>query len=73
MSAKMRACIYDPRGQDGLRLDDSYPAPKPGPGEVLIEVHAVGFNPVDFKIPDAPGLGYMRRGRPGGSCLFTHF
>lgn len=63
--AAMRAVVSDPRGQDGLRMEENYPAPKPGPNEVLVEVHAVGLNPVDFKMPDVPVLGYLRRGKPG--------
>ncbi len=28
------------------------PTPKPGPGELLVAVHATGLNPVDWKIHD---------------------
>jgi NADPH:quinone reductase-like Zn-dependent oxidoreductase len=28
------------------------PTPQPGPGDVLVQVHAASLNPVDFKIRD---------------------
>ncbi len=42
-------------GFDALRLGD-LPRPKPGPGEVLIEMHASGMNHLDI---------WVRRGVPG--------
>jgi alcohol dehydrogenase len=36
------------------------PAPRPGPGQVLVEVHAAGVNPLDFKIRDGK-LRVLRR------------
>ena len=36
-------------GPDAAVLRDT-PVPAPGPGEVLVRVHAAGLNPVDFKI-----------------------
>ena len=35
-------------GADGSELTD-VPAPEPGPRDVLVDVHAAGLNPVDFK------------------------
>src|SRR6516225_7716516 len=40
-------------GPEVLRLEDM-PTPKPGPGEVLVRIHAVGVNPVET---------YIRAGR----------
>ncbi len=36
-------------GPEVLRYEDA-PRPKPGPGELLIRVHAAGVNPVDWKV-----------------------
>lgn len=38
-------------GPEILRVAEA-PEPEPGPGECLLEVHAVGVNPVDWKIRD---------------------
>src|SRR5262249_5183500 len=43
-------------GPENLKLED-VPTPKPGPGEVLVRVHAAGVNPYDT---------YMRAGTYGG-------
>jgi NADPH:quinone reductase-like Zn-dependent oxidoreductase len=42
-------------GVDVLRYED-IPEPKPGPGEVLVRVHATSVNPIDWKIRG----GYMK-------------
>jgi NADPH:quinone reductase-like Zn-dependent oxidoreductase len=52
----MRAVrVHEFGGPDALRLDE-VPVPEPGPGEVLVRVHAVALNPPDW---------YMREGMPG--------
>lgn len=46
----MKALLLDqPGGPDTLRLGE-IPDPTPGPGEVLIRVHATGLNPVDVGV-----------------------
>lgn len=64
----MKALVHDDYcGLDGMRLDEM-PDPVPGPDDVLIEVHAAGINPIDWKVragimrarfelafPDVPG------------------
>ncbi len=51
----------------GIRFRTDYPVPTtPGRKQVLVRVHAAGLNPVDFKMPSVPVLGWMRRGKPIG-------
>src|SRR5437773_2144885 len=38
-------------GPDVLSIEE-IPEPAAGPGEILVEVHAAGLNPIDFKIRD---------------------
>ncbi|TDB92960.1 NADP-dependent oxidoreductase [Actinomadura sp. 7K534] len=55
----MRAVTYDSFAPDNSRLKvGDVPAPKVGPGQVLIEVRAAGVNPVDWKVM-AGGLDGM--------------
>jgi NADPH:quinone reductase len=72
----VRAVIVErPGGPDALRLVD-LPEPTPGPGDVLIEVEAVGVNPVDAGNRADPswagvhapyGVGYELAGREVGT------
>lgn len=46
----MKALVHDDYcGLDGMRLDHM-PDPAPGPDDVLVEVHAAGINPIDWKV-----------------------
>jgi NADPH:quinone reductase-like Zn-dependent oxidoreductase len=46
----MKALVHDDYcGLDGMRLDE-LPDPTPGPDDVLVEVHAAGINPIDWKV-----------------------
>jgi NADPH:quinone reductase-like Zn-dependent oxidoreductase len=46
----MKALVQDDYcSLDGMRLDDM-PDPTPGPDDVLVEVHAAGINPIDWKV-----------------------
>ncbi|HXX18604.1 MAG TPA: NADP-dependent oxidoreductase [Candidatus Acidoferrum sp.] len=48
--ATMKAVrIHEYGGPEVLRYEDA-PRPEPGPGEVLIRVHAASVNPVDWKV-----------------------
>src|SRR5215207_1237257 len=41
--------VHEPGGPEVLKLEE-VPDPKPGPGQVLVNVHAVGVNPVETYI-----------------------
>ena len=45
-------------GLDALRYEQA-PAPEPGPGEVLLRVHAAGVNPADAKIREGKAFASM--------------
>ncbi len=49
MKTMKAVCIYYYGGPEALVYEDA-PRPHPGPGEVLIRIHAAGINPVDWKV-----------------------
>ena len=52
----MKALVYDDYCDlDGMRIDEM-PDPVAGPDDVLVEVHAAGINPIDWKVR----AGHMR-------------
>jgi NADPH:quinone reductase-like Zn-dependent oxidoreductase len=56
--ATMKAIrFHAPGGPEVLRLED-VPRPVPKAGEVLVQVHAAGVNPVDWKIRRSGGKGF---------------
>jgi NADPH2:quinone reductase len=76
----MKACLYRSTGPaaDVLRVEE-VSRPEPGPGEVLVRVHASGVNPTDYKaragltprpidefqIPHQDGAGVIEAVGPG--------
>ncbi len=76
----MKACLYRSTGTaaDVLRVEE-VSRPEPGPGEVLVRVHASGVNPTDYKaragltprpidefqIPHQDGAGVIEAVGPG--------
>lgn len=48
----MRAVYYDAFGGAEVLQVGEQPVPKPGPGEILVRVHAASVNPVDWKVRD---------------------
>jgi NADPH:quinone reductase-like Zn-dependent oxidoreductase len=52
----MKALVYDDYCElDGMRIDEM-PDPVAGPDDLLVEVHAAGVNPIDWKVR----AGHMR-------------
>jgi NADPH:quinone reductase-like Zn-dependent oxidoreductase len=49
MTARMRALLLNRYGGPEAAALGTVPRPAPGPGELLVRVHAAGLNPVDFK------------------------
>ncbi|GAA0455081.1 NADP-dependent oxidoreductase [Streptomyces stramineus] len=52
----MRAISQNVLGGPGVLKEVRLPRPAPGPGEVLVRVHAAGVNPTDWKHRSVPGL-----------------
>ena len=58
----MIAAFIDGYGSDQVLRIGDFPAPKPGPSDILVRVHAASVNPVDFKLRDGK-LRLLRRYR----------
>lgn len=46
----MKALVLDSPGKPDSLYTTDVPQPEPGPGEIRVKVHAVGLNPVDYKM-----------------------
>ena len=58
----MIAAFIDRYGSDQVLRIGDFSAPKPGPSDILVRVHAASVNPVDFKLRDGK-LRLLRRYR----------
>lgn len=56
----MKAVTFDNFGMQDHPQFEEVPTPKPGPGEVLIQIKYAGVNPVDWKLIE----GYLRKRLP---------
>jgi NADPH:quinone reductase-like Zn-dependent oxidoreductase len=50
MSETVKAVVFDTYGGPEVLQLRPIPAPKPGPGDMLIDVYAVSINPIDWKV-----------------------
>jgi NADPH:quinone reductase-like Zn-dependent oxidoreductase len=46
----VQAVVYDNYGEPEVLQLRRIPAPKPGPGDLVIDVHAASVNPIDWKV-----------------------
>lgn len=69
----MKAVIIDAYGANDVVRYADVARPDPGPGEILVKVHAAGVNPVDWKIRGGAGqrLGMTLPIRLGGEVAGT--
>ena len=51
----MKAVVIQEYGNNDVIQHIDIERPEPGPGEVLVKVHAAGVNPIDWKIRDGAG------------------
>lgn len=60
MTETMKAVRFHDYGPADVLREETVPRPDPGPGEVLVRVHAAGVNPFDWKVRS----GHMREFLP---------
>jgi NADPH:quinone reductase-like Zn-dependent oxidoreductase len=58
MATMKAARFHEYGGPDVLKYEDA-PKPEPGPGELLVRVHATSVNPVDWKVREGHLKGMM--------------
>lgn len=59
----MKAAVIHASGDVNVLGPADIPVPNPGPGEVLLKIHAAGLNHLDI---------WVRKGRPGVTLNFPH-
>lgn len=69
----MKTVIIDAYGDNDVVRSIDVDRPAPGPGEILVKVHAAGVNPVDWKIRSGAGqrMGMTLPIRLGGEITGT--
>ena len=59
----MKAIVFDQHGGPEVLRYEGVPTPKPGPGEVLVRLHAAALNRLDL---------WVRKGWPGLKLQYPH-
>jgi NADPH:quinone reductase-like Zn-dependent oxidoreductase len=60
----MKAVRIHSYGGPQVLVEENAPMPKPSSGEVLIEVHAAGVNPIDWKVREGYAKEWLRHKLP---------
>src|SRR4030065_541083 len=60
----MKAVRIHSYGGPQVLVEENAPRPEPSSGEVLIEVHAAGVNPIDWKVREGYAKGWLRHKLP---------
>jgi NADPH:quinone reductase-like Zn-dependent oxidoreductase len=60
----MKAVRIHSYGGPQVLVEENVPMPKPSSGEVLIEVHAAGVNPIDWKVREGYAKEWLRHKLP---------
>jgi NADPH:quinone reductase-like Zn-dependent oxidoreductase len=60
----MKAVRIHSYGGPQVLIEENAPRPEPSSGEVLIEVHAAGVNPIDWKVREGYGKGWLKHKLP---------
>ncbi|MGE5893935.1 MAG: NADP-dependent oxidoreductase [bacterium] len=62
--ATMKAVRIHSYGGPQVMVEEDAPRPEPFSGEVLIEVHAAGVNPIDWKVREGYAKGWLKHKLP---------
>jgi NADPH:quinone reductase-like Zn-dependent oxidoreductase len=60
----MKAIRIHSYGGPEVMVEENAPRPEPSSGEVLIEVHAAGVNPIDWKVREGYAKGWLKHKLP---------
>ena len=63
----MKAFIFDYAEKLKVRFTNNFPEPTNlGSKQVKVKTISAAFNPLDFKVPEIPGLSWIKKNTPAG-------